>query len=378
MNRKILTITSLGHFLDHAVTLIFPAVLIIVRDEFKVSLVELGELGTIQFLFFSAASYPAGWLSDRYGSRFVLNLYFTGLILSTILLTFSESYFMIAIGMGCVGFFAGLYHPAGLKLISNTDSVPKYMAYHGIAGSVGLTAGPLIGAGVSVLAGWRWAYLVMGCIAVIGLIINSIFIAHDENHQKPKNHFPTLTTTHFAIFLIGALWGFTHQGLFHFLPLYFSESVMWNIDAVLKGGVLTALVLVVGAVGQIIGGRIGENHPRKNLLIWVVGLNIPFLLLMGYMSNWVLVWIVVILGAINFSFQPVNNSLISDITPKIQKGMVFGISNGLGFGVGSLAGVGGGYIGEYLSLNLIFPVLGSILIPAVFLCNYVRKNAEIL
>lgn len=378
MNRKILSITSIGHFLDHAVTLIFPAILILIRNEFQVTLVELGELGTIQFLFFGIASYPAGWLSDRFGSRIVLSLYFTGLIITTIFITFSTTFWMLAIGMGFLGFFAGLYHPAGLKLISNTDSVPRFMSYHGIAGSAGLTAGPLIGAGISVILGWRWAYLVMGCIAVLGLLINTIFISSDMPDEKPEKHFPSLSRAHYAIFLVGALWGFAHQGLFNFLPLYFSESVNWNIDAVIKGGILTALVLIIGAFGQIIGGRIGEKHPRQNLLIWVVGLNIPFLILMGFIADWLLVGIVVILGAVNFSFQPVNNSLISDVTPRVHRGMVFGISNGLGFGVGSLAGAGGGYIGEYLSLSLIFPVLGYILIPAAFLCIYVRKNAEIL
>ena len=51
MSRKILIITSIGHFLCHAITLVFPAILLLIRDEFNITLVELGILGTIQFLF---------------------------------------------------------------------------------------------------------------------------------------------------------------------------------------------------------------------------------------------------------------------------------------------------------------------------------------
>ena len=125
--------------------------------------------------------------------------------------------------MGSLGFFAGLYHPAGLKLISNTDSVPRFMSYHGIAGSTGLAAGPIIGAGISVILGWRWSYLVMGCIAVLGLLINTIFISRDTTVEKSNKHFPSLSRAHYAIFLVGAFWGFAHQGLFNYLHLYFQN-----------------------------------------------------------------------------------------------------------------------------------------------------------
>ena len=197
-------------------------------------------------------------------------------------------------------------------------------------------------------------------------------------YEKPKTFFPNLTYTHYLIFLVGMFWGFAHQGLYYFLPMYFSEVVKWDFETILKGGVLTSLVLVIGVVGQLAGGKFGEKFPRENLLVWVVGLNIPFLILMGVLSDWILVGIVIILGAVNFSYQPINNSLISDITPINNRGMVYGISNGLGFGVGSLAGITGGFIGEYISLNLFFPLLGIMLFPAIVLCMYIRKKVKIL
>ena len=62
-------------------------------------------------------------------------------------------------------------------MISTTNLVPRYMSYHGVAGSIGLTTGPLIGAAISVVIDWRWAYFLMGIIAIIGLIINLFIIA---------------------------------------------------------------------------------------------------------------------------------------------------------------------------------------------------------
>ena len=73
---------------------------------------------------------------------------------------------------------------------------------------------------------------------------------------------------------------------------------------------------------------------------------------MGILTwTWILVGITAILGAINFMFQPINNSLLADVTNSNQRGIVYGLSAGISFGVGSLSGLIGGYIGEYISIN---------------------------
>ena len=65
-------ITSIGHFLVHAMTMILPAILIILGQEFSLSLIYLGELATIQILFLGLGGFPAGFLAERFGSRMVL------------------------------------------------------------------------------------------------------------------------------------------------------------------------------------------------------------------------------------------------------------------------------------------------------------------
>ena len=49
--RKNIIITSIGHFLVHSMTMILPAILVILEREFSVSFVQLGQLATIQILF---------------------------------------------------------------------------------------------------------------------------------------------------------------------------------------------------------------------------------------------------------------------------------------------------------------------------------------
>ena len=94
---------------------------------------------------------------------------------------------------------------------------------------------------------------------------------------------------------------------------------------------------------------------------------------MAFYQGWILVGITGILGTINFMFQPVHNSFLADVTESDQRGTLYGVSAGISFSVGSLAGVIGGYIGEFFSINFIFPSMALFLIPAVLLAIILKK-----
>jgi MFS family permease len=176
------------------------------------------------------------------------------------------------------------------------------------------------------------------------------------------------------IISVASLWGFAHHGLFNFLPYYFENSVDTGFGAVIGSGYLTGFVLFLGIIGQLSGGKLGEKYSRRSLYIWIVGLNIPFLIIMAFYSGWVLVGIAGVLGAVNFMFQPINNSLLADVTPSDQRGIIYGFSAGISFGIGSLSGIVGGYLGEILSINYIFPSMAVFLVPAVMFAILLKKD----
>ncbi len=372
--QKNIIITSIGHFLVHATTMILPAILVILGQEFSISLIYLGELVTIQILFLGLGGFPAGFLAERFGSRMVLLFYFAGLIIASLWLYFSTTFTMAAIGLGFLGLVTGLYHPAGLKMVSHSPNVSRYMGYHGISGSLGLAAGPIYGSWMANWIGWRTAYLLLGPLALLAFIFLFRYQTESEPRHGKFNFRVSFTPSQVLIISIASLWGFAHHGLFNFLPLYFEETVETGFGTIVGSGFLTGFVLLIGIIGQLAGGRLGELYSRKNLYIWVVGLNIPFLIMMAFYSGYTLVGIAMVLGAVNFMFQPVNNSLLADVTPSDQRGIIYGFSAGISFGIGSLAGIAGGYLGEVLSINYIFPSMAIFLVPAVLLAILLKKN----
>jgi len=372
---KNIIITSIGHFLVHSMTMILPAILVILEKEFSVSLVQLGQLATIQILFLGLGGFPAGILADRFGSRMVLIVFFAGLVISSIWLYLSTSFLMAAIGLGFLGLVTGLYHPAGLKMVSHSPNVSRYMSYHGVSGSLGLAAGPIYGSWMAHFQGWRTAYLLLGGLAFFGLIFLLLY-HHEPRPRKDKDKLKlkfTFSKPQIIIITVATFWSLAHHGLFNFLPYYFKDAVETPWSAVVISGTLTGFVLMLGIIGQLMGGRLGDHFQRKNVYIWVLGLNIPFLIMIAFLNGWQLVGIAGILGAVNFMFQPIHNSLLADVTGSDQRGIVYGFSAGISFGIGSLAGLIGGYIGDIFSINYIFPSMVVFLIPAVFLAIVLKK-----
>jgi len=374
--KHIIILTGLGHYLVHFVTMILPAILILLESEYDISFVQLGTLLTTQFLFMGLGGLPAGILVDRFGSKFILTIYFIGLSLSCLWLYNSTSYSSFVIGMASLGMIAGLYHPAGLKIISHGKDVSRYMAYHGVFGSLGLASGPLFAAWMSSSYTWRFAYLVIGYVSLSGLLMTLFY--SEEKNIKP--HWPSLkvnlSRTHIILFTVSAIWGIAHHGVFNFLPYYFSERVQLGFNPVSEGGLLTGFVLLLGIIGQLVGGKLGGHYKRESLLLWVVGLNIPFLILMTFSWGTPLIVFACMLGAVNFMFQPISNSLIADISAVKGRGLIYGISFALSFGVGSLSGIICGYIGNYLQINMIFISMAIILIPATIFSWLLKKDVK--
>ena len=56
----------------------------------------------------------------------------------------------------------------------------------------------------------------------------------------------------------------------------------------------------------------------------------------------------------NFAYQPISNSLVSDYTSPAQRGTLFGVLHGLTFGIGALAATIAGAIGDRWDIAAIF------------------------
>ena len=387
MNRfekTILAITGGSHLSVHALMLALPSLIPIIRNEFNVGLDTLGFVVTISAFMFGLGAIPAGWAEKRFGGRQLLLIYQLGSSLSAILVALSSSFEMMVISLGLMGFFCSIYHPAGLTLISHrVNKLTKGMAVHGIFGSTGSALGPILATAVAALISWRASYAVLGTFNGI-LAISTFFaipyrrradIPEEEfaNHEEKTNK-PALI----LYFLTNAFLGMAYYGFTTFMPVHFADntnSLLPSMSANMKAGLFPTMVFIAGIGGQLIGARIGDRFHKPTALLWIILANIPFFILMGYTTDLFLVLSSLMLGVAYFSNQPIGNTLIAQFTRSKNRGLGYGISFFLSFGIGSLAAGFSGIIAVKMGVSAVFPLMGLLLIPSVIFGWFMRKAA---
>ena len=387
MNRfekTILAITGGSHLSVHALMLALPSLIPIIRNEFNVGLDTLGFVVTISAFMFGLGAIPAGWAEKRFGGRQLLLIYQLGSSLSAILVALSSSFEMMVISLGLMGFFCSIYHPAGLTLISHrVNKLTKGMAVHGIFGSTGSALGPILATAVAALISWRASYAVLGTFNGI-LAISTFFaipyrrradIPEEEfaNHEEKTNK-PALI----LYFLTNAFLGMAYYGFTTFMPVHFADntnSLLPSMSANMKAGLFPTMVFIAGIGGQLIGAKIGDKFHKPTALLWIILANIPFFILMGYTTDLFLVLSSLMLGVAYFSNQPIGNTLIAQFTRSQNRGLGYGISFFLSFGIGSLAAGFSGIIAVKMGVSAVFPSMGLLLIPSVIFGWFMRKAA---
>ena len=374
-NEKIiLTITGISHLLVHAVMLVLPAILLVLREQFDVGLATLGVIATASQFMFGLGALPTGILEKKLGGRTLLLIYQIGVIVSIVIIVLSKTLWTLTGGLMLLGLFSSIYHPAGLTIISRRiKSISKGMAFHGIMGSIGLALGPIVGATLTVLSGWRLPYLVLGIIMFLLALSTMFFIPSRKQEPETADHIQPESTNRPALLLyygMIVLVGLAFAGFTTFMPAHFAletRNIFSSLSDTIRGGLFTTLVLLSGIIGQILGGVLGDKYSRPKILLWVILLNIPLLALMGYTTGIPLVIFGILLGVTHFIWQPVGNSLIAQISHSKHRGLSYGISFFLSFGVGAFAASIGGLIAENYGINFVFPVMALFFIPGLML-----------
>ena len=244
-----------------------------------------------------------------------------------------------------MGVLGGLYHPAGLSLISRSvRSRARALGIHGAGGNLGTALAPLVAAGIAGAWNWRGAFLVF---AVLSLVVSvTAFRTPRSGAQagaprpRPRLRAESLLVPLALMFVINACFGFIFRGLTLFLPLHLGEHLGFDVfgfEPVVIGGAAATIALLFGVAGQYAGGEVGERFRRERLLVPAAALTIPPLLVMAAWSGWALLIAASVFVFFNFMAQPTAVAMISDYAAERMQGRVYGLTSLTGFGIGALA-----------------------------------------
>jgi FSR family fosmidomycin resistance protein-like MFS transporter len=130
-------------------------------------------------------------------------------------------------------------------------------------------------------------------------------------------------------------------------------------------------VLVLGVLGQYAAGRTARPSTLEPMIAAVFLAAAPCLAWMGMAAGAARIWAAAIFAPVFFMHQPLLNSLVAKYVPRRRRGLAYGLSFTVGFGMGSIGSAFAGKVesawgGSGPLVN--YTVLAGLTLVVSFLC----------
>ena len=387
---RLVLLVSCCHSLVHVYELSFGTVELKVAEEFGVGPKTTGMLASCLRLPFGLCALLAGWLADRLGAKRMLLVFLIGCSAASCLAWFAPGLAVLAVAMFSLGFFASIYHPAGIGLISHEttpENRPMALGYHGIFGSAGIAAMPLLAGLVLIFdVSWRTVYMIL---LVPGLLLAGLLVLRLA-HQPPRHATAEPETpsddgeddahwaSYFTLISAVALAGIVYASILTFMTRYLEGAgkemlvpleeflgsfgfADLNLQAIGVANLLTSGVLFLGILGQYTAGRIARPNTLEPVMAGAFLMAAPCVLWMGFAEGTTRIWAAALFSPLFFMHQPLFNSLVAKYTPRRRRSLCYGLSFTMGFGIGS---IGPAMSGAIESPLVNFSILAALLASA--------------
>ena len=385
--KKILIFTCVAHFFTHFYEMIFPALAIPLMISLKMSLGDVLKMSFFMYLLYGLTALPWGMISDRFNNRLTLIIFFVGTSFGAILTAFSDTRTSMMLSLAVIGFFAGSYHPAGMGLISRgMKNRGMALGINGVAGNIGMISAPFTAGLLNWLVGWEVTYLIIAALGIIwGVMLFMVDIdetsVHTDSMENASSSGNGNSNLKYFLILcvIMTLAGLVYRGNSVVLPAYLEikASFLWDFLSGMNlhnltgaktaaATLLASLIYLIGIPGQIVGGRMADKYDLRWIYLAFHGLSLPFIILMGLLSQELLVLSAAIYMFFSLGMQPIENSLVARYTPGKWRSTGYGIKFILVFGIGSLAVYCVGWIKETWSLGAVYLFAGGLVALLVF------------
>lgn len=361
-----LGLTGVGHFSTHLALVVYPALAVMVAAEGELTVETIIGWSFLGYLLFGLGALPVGLLADRIPSRWIVKASVLGIGPSLMALGLVDPGPAFVVVMAFVGLFASFYHPAGMSLISRSISHRgSALGINGICGGIGLSAAPVLGEFMSRMAGWRAASLLIGgFMLLLGIVVSFLPIEEApaaRAEPEPGPHRPNRSPHLFIILLVVM----TISGL-----VYRATSVTLSPHFERNGfplgfGAAVSLASLVGMIGQFVGGQLADRRDLRVLFVLFHAASLPFAFAMSALLGVPLFAVSAAFLFFNLGMQPIENSLVAELTPDRWRSTAYGLKFITSFGLGSLSVPGVSMIMARYSSGHVFIAVGTLVVLVV-------------
>ena len=381
----ILLALSGAHLLNDLIQSMIPAMYPLLKEAYRLDFTQVG-LITLAFQVTSSLLQPLlGLVTDRKPWPYAMVAGMAATLSGLVGLASAGNYPMVLASAAMVGLGSAVFHPEATRMARHAAAGQQGFAQgiFQIGGHAGYAIGPLLAAMMVVPHGQAsiaWVSVV-ALAAMVLMAWTGARYADMRSSQlaatRPRRlgsaepSMPSgrvlLAMTILVILLLSKnayTAAFTSYYTFYLLER-FGVSVQVS-------QVMLFLYLVVGAIGVIIGGMVGDRIGRRRV-IWISILGtLPFALLLPHVD---LFWTGVLSIMIGLIMASAFSSILIfaiDLVPH-RVGLVGGVFYGLAFGLGGLAVAALGLLADQIGIIKVFQLCAGL--PALGLLTFLLPRA---
>ena len=301
-------------------------------------------------------------------------------------LAFAGSYAVVLVSAGMIGLGSAVFHPEATRMARHAAAGQHGLAQgiFQIGGHAGYAAGPLLAAMIVVPRG-QASIAWMSVVAIVAMLLMAWTGARYSEMRRSQiaaTKKPPAGTAEsilpgkpmrMAMTILIVLLLSKNAYTAAFTSYYTFYLIEQFGVAVQVSQVMLFLYLVVGALGVIIGGMLGDRIGRHRV-IWISILgSLPFTLLLPHVDLFWTGALSVVISLIMASAFPSILIYAIDLVPH-RVGLVGGLFYGLAFGLGGLAAAAVGVLADQIGIVAMFNVCAWL--PALGLLTFMLPRAS--
>jgi sugar phosphate permease len=264
-----------------------------IGKDFNLQAADLGIVISAFFLGYAAMQVPGGWLSDRFGSKYVVIVTIVMWSLFTAFTSLAWSLTSLIAIRFIFGIAEGGFPPASIRAVAEVfkkDSRPKMSALLLSSNYAGSMVAPLIMAPLILWLGWRHAFNAIGIAGIVFAVAYFVFVPYlgrpgtsdtSPSGTKAETRAPMreLMKNPLLWQLMVVWFGLScvNKGLDSWMPLYLLQQRGLDLKTV---GVVAPIPFVMATIATAIGGWVMTTffaEREKYLLIGASALTGIFL-----------------------------------------------------------------------------------------------------
>ena len=381
----ILLALSGAHLLNDLISSMIPAMYPLLKEAYRLDFTQIG-LITLAFQVTASLLQPVlGFVTDHRPWPYAMVAGMGATLAGVLGLACAGNYPMVLVSVALVGLGSAVFHPEATRMARHAAAGHQGFAQgiFQIGGHAGYAIGPLLAAMIVVPRG-QMSIAWVSVVALAAMVLMAwTGTRYSEmrssqvgaiNTRAPAEPIvppgrPILLVMSVLILLLLSKNAYT-AAFTSYYTFYLIEQFGVTVQV---SQLLLFVYLVVGALGVLIGGMVGDRIGRHRV-IWISLLgSLPFALLLPHVD---LFWTAVLSVLISLIMASAFSSILIyaiDLVPH-RVGLVGGLFYGLAFGLGGLAVAALGLLADQIGIVAVFKLCAWL--PALGLLTFLLPQSS--